>query len=64
MVSDKFYVDKRRNNNLMLRISNNRRKVELNMGIQMDEETLSDASSSRWSRNNLSNTEVSLCGWS
>ena len=64
MVSDKLYVDKRRNNNLMLRISNNRRKVELNMGIQMDEETLSDASSSRWSRNNLSNTEVSLCGWS
>lgn len=64
MFSDKFCVDTRRNNSLMLRITNNRRKVELNMGIQMDEETLSDASSSRWSRNNLSNTEVSLCGWS
>lgn len=42
MFSYKFYVRKEKNNALMLRITNNRKKTELAMGFNMDEDTLSD----------------------
>lgn len=53
MFSDKFYVDTNRNNTLMLRITNNRRKVEMAMGLRMDEETFLDAMSAKPKPNNI-----------
>lgn len=47
MFTTKIYVDTKRNNALMLRITNNRKKSELSLGFQMDENTLADALSYR-----------------
>ena len=43
MFTTKFYVDVMRNNALMLRITNNRKKAEMSLGFQMTEETLANA---------------------
>ena len=53
MFTSKFYVDTKRNNALMVRIINNRKKVELSMGFQMDEETLANAMSDKPKPKNL-----------
>lgn len=53
MFSGKFYVDTKRKNALMLRITNNRRKVEMATGLRMDEETFMDAMSPRPKPNNI-----------
>ncbi len=42
MFTAKFYIDTKRNNALMLRITNNRKKAELSLGFHMTEETLAD----------------------
>lgn len=43
MFSYKFYIDKSRNDSLMLRIINNRRKAEMSMGLQMAQGELDSA---------------------
>lgn len=53
MFSGKFYVDTKRKNALMLRITNNRRKVEMATGLRMDEETFMDAMSPKPKPNNI-----------
>lgn len=45
MFTTKIYVNSAKNNTLMLRITNNRKKAELSLGFQMTEETLVDAMS-------------------
>ena len=47
MFASKFYIDTNRNNALMLRITSNRKKAELALGFQMDEETLADSLSGK-----------------
>ena len=42
MFTAKFYVDTKRKNALMLRITNNRKKAELYLGFQMTEDSLED----------------------
>lgn len=49
----KFYIDAKRNNALMLRITNNRKKAELSLGFQMSEEVLADALSHKPRPENL-----------
>lgn len=53
MFTEKIYIDTKRNNALMLRISNNRKKAELSLGFQMPEETLADSLSLRPRPENL-----------
>ena len=53
MFSGKFYVDTKRKNALMLRITNNRRKVEMATGLRMGEETFMDAMSPKPKPNNI-----------
>lgn len=43
MFTAKFYINRAKNNALMLRIISNRKKAELALGFQMTEETLADA---------------------
>lgn len=43
MFTAKFYIATQKNNALMLRITNNRKKAELSLGFQMSEEVLADA---------------------
>lgn len=45
MFTVKFYVDAKRNDALMLRITNNRKKAEMSLGFQMPEEAFNDAMS-------------------
>lgn len=47
MFTYKFYIDTKRNDSLMLRITNNRKKSELSMGFQLTEDDLADAMSSK-----------------
>lgn len=54
MFTTKFYVDTKRNNVLMLRITNNRKKAEMSMGFHMSEATLLDAMSPKTKTENLS----------
>lgn len=42
MFAAKFYVDTKRKNALMLRVTNNRKKAELSLGFQMTEDVLND----------------------
>ena len=42
MFSTKLYIDAHRNNALMLRITNNRKKSELSLGVRMSERELAD----------------------
>lgn len=53
MFTSKFYIDTNRNNALMLRITNNRRKSEIATGFQMTEETLADVMSMRPRQENI-----------
>lgn len=53
MFSTKIYVDTNRNNALMLRITNNRKKAELSLGFQMPEDTFADIMSSKPKIENL-----------
>lgn len=53
MFTVKFYVDTKRNDALMLRITNNRKKAEMSLGFQMQEETLNDAMSPNPKAENL-----------
>lgn len=53
MFTYKFYIDVKRNNALMLRITNNRKKAELSLGFQMSEESLSDVLSQNPKPKNL-----------
>lgn len=47
MLSYKFYVDEQRKNALMLRITNNRKKKEINLGLRWEQADLDDALSAR-----------------
>ena len=42
MFTHKFYVNPSKNNALMLRVTNNRKKAELSLGFQMTEDVLND----------------------
>lgn len=42
-MSFKFFVRAERNNTLSLRITNNRKKIDITLGVQMTQETLEDA---------------------
>ncbi len=53
MFTTKIYTDTNRNNALMLRITNNRKKAELSLGFQMSEETLADSLSAKPRSENL-----------
>lgn len=53
MFTYKLYIDTKRNDSLMLRITNNRKKAELALGFQMTEETLSDAMSQKPKAENI-----------
>lgn len=53
MFTAKFYIDIKRNNALMLRITNNRKKAEMSLGLQMPEETLNNAMSPKPKPENL-----------
>lgn len=53
MFTAKFYIDTKRNNALMLRITNNRKKAELSLGFHMTEETLADVLSLKPRTENL-----------
>lgn len=53
MFTAKFYINKTKNNALMLRIINNRKKAELALGIQMTEEDLTNACSSKTRPENI-----------
>ena len=53
MFSTKIYVDTNRNNALMLRITNNRKKAELSLGFQMPEDTFANIMSSKPKIENL-----------
>lgn len=53
MFSYKFYVRTDKKDALMLRLTNNRKKAELALGLRMTEETLSDAMSQRAKPGNL-----------
>ena len=50
MFSTKFYVDANRKDSLMLRITNNRKKVEMSMGLKISPDEL-EAALSGSSRN-------------
>lgn len=62
MFSYKFYVRADKNNSLMLRITNNRKKAELALGFQITEETFSDAMSQKPKPQNLRYKSL-LSGW-
>lgn len=62
MFTYKFYIDIKRSNALMLRITNNRKKAELALGFQMSEETLADALSPKPRPENLRYRSL-LTGW-
>lgn len=47
MFAAKFYIDTKRNNALMLRITNYRKKAELSLGFQISEDAFADAMSPR-----------------
>lgn len=47
MFSYKFFIREDKNNSLWVRLINNRKKVDISMGIQMSTETLADAMSQR-----------------
>lgn len=53
MFTAKFYIATQKNNALMLRITNNRKKAELSLGFQMSEEVLADALSHKPRPENL-----------
>lgn len=53
MFTAKFYIATQKNNALMLRITNNRKKAELSLGFQMPEEVLADALSHKPRPENL-----------
>ena len=52
MFAYKFYVNTPKNNTLMLRITNNRKKSELFLGFNVSEEELADILSGAPSRKN------------
>ena len=52
MFAYKFYVNTHKNNTLMLRITNNRKKSELFLGFNVSEEELADILSGAPSRKN------------
>lgn len=52
MFATKFYVDTNRNNMLMLRITNNRKKAELSLGFRISEEELAEIASGTPNRKN------------
>lgn len=52
MFAYKFYVNPPKNNTLMLRITNNRKKSELFLGFNVSEEELADILSGAPSRKN------------
>lgn len=52
MLTYKFYVNTSKNNTLMLRITNNRKKSELFLGFNVSEEELADILSGAPSRKN------------
>lgn len=53
MFTAKFYINRLKNDALMLRITNNRKKAELSLGFQMSEEVLADALSHKPRTENL-----------
>lgn len=53
MFSYKFYIDTNRNNTLMLRLTNNRKKNEMSMGMRWTEDELQDAMSEKPARANI-----------
>ena len=62
MFTAKFYIATQKNNALMLRITNNRKKAELSMGFCMDEATLADAMSAKPMSKNIRYRSL-LTGW-
>lgn len=58
MFSYKLYVRTEKNNSLMLRITNNRKKAELALGLRMSDEALADALSQKPKRGNLRRSSV------
>lgn len=62
MFTDKFYSDANRKNAVMLRITNNRRKAEINLGIRLSQETLDDVMSANPRPENMKwRSTLSLC---
>lgn len=53
MLAAKFYIKVKRGNALMLRITNNRKKVEMSMGFRMTEEALNNIQSPKPKPENL-----------
>lgn len=60
MFTAKFYVDTKRKNALMLRITNNRKKAELYLGFQMTEDSLEDLLSANPKSHNMRMRSVIL----
>lgn len=58
MFSYKLYVRAEKNNALMLRITNNRKKAELAMGLRMSEDVLADALSQKPKRENTKYSSI------